>query len=46
MGIHSGLQFTKEKREFTFDEVPGLKEAGWTDKMYFEAAQHDNKSFE
>ena len=46
LGIHPGLQFTKDKREFTFEEVPGLKQAGWTEKMYIDAALKDNKTFE
>jgi hypothetical protein len=38
LGIHPGLPFTKDKREFTFNEVPGLREAGWTEQMYLDAA--------
>ena len=45
MRIHPGLQFTKDKREFTFTEVPGLKEAGWTETMYLDAASNDNENF-
>jgi len=34
LSVYPGLNFTNEKREFLFDEVPGLKEAGWTEEMY------------
>jgi len=28
--IWPGLQFSEKKKEYCFDEVPGLKEAGWS----------------
>jgi hypothetical protein len=29
-----GLKFENAKQEYGFDEIPGLKEAGWTQKAY------------
>ena len=34
--VHQGLKWSEEEKreEFEFDEIPGLKEAGWTKKSY------------
>lgn len=32
-----GLKFENGKQEYQFDEIPGLKEAGWTLKAYEQA---------
>ena len=34
---YSGLKFSEGKSEYEFDEIPGLKEAGWTLKTYEQA---------
>ena len=34
---YPGLRFDNYKTEYEFDEVPGLKEAGWTIKAYEQA---------
>ena len=39
------LDFSK-KKEFTFEEVPGLQEAGWTKNEYREAKEGEEKTFE
>ena len=37
--VYPGLKFDDEggKPEYSFDEIPGLKEAGWTLKTYEQA---------
>jgi hypothetical protein len=34
--VHPGLKWAEEEKrdEFEFDEIPGLREAGWTKKSY------------
>ena len=34
--VHQGLRWAEEEKrdEFEFDEIPGLREAGWTKKSY------------
>jgi len=32
--------------EFDFDEIPGLKEAGWTQQAYEQAKEGEEKTFE
>jgi hypothetical protein len=34
--VHPGLRWAEEEKrdEFEFDEIPGLREAGWTKKSY------------
>lgn len=34
---HPGLKFDSGKQVYEFDEIPGLKEAGWTYKTYEQA---------
>lgn len=43
--IYPGLRFD-EGREYSFDEIPGLKEAGWTVKSYDLAKEGEEKTFE
>jgi hypothetical protein len=43
--IYPGLRF-EEGREYSFDEIPGLKEAGWTMKSYDLAKEGEEKTFE
>ena len=31
-----GLEFSEEKREYTFDEIPALTLAGWTEEKYLQ----------
>jgi hypothetical protein len=31
---NAGLKFENSKVDYSFDEIPGLKEAGWTLKAY------------
>jgi len=40
-----GLQFTN-KKAFSFSEVPGLTEAGWTEELEKRGRQDDERSFE
>jgi hypothetical protein len=39
--VHPGLKWATEEEEkrdeFEFDEIPGLREAGWTKKSYDQA---------
>ena len=35
--VYPGLKFGFEKKEYSFDEIPGLEEAGWTAKSYEQA---------
>jgi hypothetical protein len=30
MRIYPGLKFNESNKEYGFDEIPGLREAGWT----------------
>jgi histone acetyltransferase len=32
--IYPGLKFSGENDSYDFDEIPGLKEAGWTHRSY------------
>ena len=41
-----GLEFSQEKREYTFDEIPALTLAGWTEERYLQEKQADERSFE
>ena len=34
---YPGLKFENGKVEYAFDEIPGLKEVGWTVKAYEQA---------
>ena len=43
---HSGLNFTATKKEFAFDEIPGLKEAGWDNAAYLKEKEADERTFE
>jgi hypothetical protein len=43
--VWPGLHFTKEKREFDFDEILGLDKAGWSRSAYMAAATEDCKTF-
>ena len=45
MRVYPGLRFD-EGREYTFEEVPGLKEAGWSNKTYEQAKEGEEKTFE
>ena len=45
MRIYQGLRFDVG-REYSFDEIPGLKEAGWTVKSYDLAKEGEEKTFE
>jgi hypothetical protein len=45
LGVWQGLHFTKDKREFDFDEIPGIKQAGWSRSAYMAAATEDCKTF-
>jgi hypothetical protein len=46
MRIYPGLQFSEGKREYQFEEIPGLREAGWTAKTYDKARESEEKTFE
>jgi hypothetical protein len=41
-----GLEFTSEKKEYLFDEIPALQLAGWTEERYLQEKQADERSFE
>lgn len=41
----TGIDFSK-KSELTFDEIPGLAEAGWTAQRYESEKKSDERSFE
>ena len=43
---HPGLDFTGAKREYSFDEISGLKEAGWDNKAYLKEKEADERTFE
>jgi hypothetical protein len=40
-----GLQFNT-KKAYSFGEVPGLTEAGWTEELEKRGRQDDERSFE
>ena len=42
---YPGLDFTI-KKEFEFEEIPGLAEAGWDKATYLTEKQADERSFE
>lgn len=46
--VHPGLKWAEEEKrdEFEFDEIPGLREAGWTKKSYELAKEGEEKTFE
>ena len=33
VAVYPGLPFTLNKKSFNFDEIPGLREAGWTEEI-------------
>ncbi len=41
-----GLDFSSGKREFNFNEIGGLVEAGWDEATYLKEKQADERSFE
>jgi hypothetical protein len=43
--VYPGLTF-ENGIGYDFDEVPGLKEAGWTQRTYQEAREGEEKTFE
>ena len=43
--IHPGLTFAPVKGDYEFKDIPGLKEAGWTEEDYKESIE-DEKTFE
>lgn len=45
--VWPGLYFPSnpEDKVFTFNEVPGLKESGWSQAMYEAGAMADHRSF-
>ena len=45
MRVYPGLRFD-EGREYQFEEVPGLKEAGWSARTYEQAKEGEEKTFE
>ncbi|TNV79552.1 hypothetical protein FGO68_gene3569 [Halteria grandinella] len=44
--VQPGLVFEGRKGPYEFDEIPGLKEAGWTIKTYEQAKEGEEKTFE
>ena len=45
--IYPALDFSKKgEQDFEFSEIPGLIEAGWTQKDYEEAKGTEEKTFE
>ena len=41
-----GLEFSASKKEYQFDEVPALAQAGWTQEKYQQEKLADERSFE
>ena len=41
-----GLEFSASKKEYQFDEVPALTQAGWTQEKYQQEKLADERSFE
>lgn len=41
----SGLDFSN-KKEYAFEEIQGLKEAGWDNKAYLKEKEADERTFE
>lgn len=44
--VYPGLKFEDGKEKLSFEEIPGLKEAGWTHKTYEQAKEGEEKTFE
>ena len=41
-----GFEFSASKKEYQFDEVPALAQAGWTQEKYQQEKLADERSFE
>ena len=43
---HPGLDFSGAKKEYSFEEIAGLREAGWDKESYLREKEADERSFE
>ena len=43
---HPGLDFSGPKKEYQFEEIAGLREAGWDKESYLREKEADERSFE
>ena len=43
---NAGLDFSNNKKEFAFEEIIGLKAAGWDNAAYLKEKEADERTFE